>query len=171
MMEFSQVSALTVGGSAVEKITANGETLWGKKTASYTNLLPLAVEADGVTPYVGDSGEAGYKTGYRINSSRAEVAASGYCCTGFIPVGAEDVVRIRNIQKSTGGAGYVLFYQADLATAAGTAYESALYNTLSGSDYTFTPGSLTTVNQPAWMRIATGTMSASTIITVNEEIG
>lgn len=168
MIGFSAVKGVTIPEGIVKKIVSGAKVLW-EKVAAYTNLLPLAIAADG-TPY---NGGLGYKTGYRINSSRNEVAASGCCCTGFIPVTVNDTVRIQNIKKSAAGSGYVLFYEADMATGASLAYESSLYGTEVDGVYTFQPGEIAISAIPTtvrYMRISTGTIDDTTVITVNEEI-
>lgn len=52
---------------------------------TYINLITTAINRDG-TPYVGDYGEVGYRTGYRVKSDDSEVANSVTSCTGFIPI-------------------------------------------------------------------------------------
>lgn len=147
---------------------------------SYTNVLPQAVNADG-TPYVGTNGEKGYKTGYRINSSRNEVAAEGRCCTGFIAVKYTDTVRFKNISIPKDGSpnGYIHFYKSDKTPGAG----GPMYEVWSASEFidgvfTFIPGVVndtypTSSNakaELAYMRISTGIIDDTSIITINEEI-
>ena len=139
---------------------------------SYTNMLPQAINADG-TPYVGANGEKGYKPGYRLNSSAAEVASASNCCTGFIPAKNTDTIRFKNIAPGSSANGYIHFYDKNFALIGGKMYEfwtSELYE--------FTPASATDLNSQnanvgsamAYFRISSGTISADTIITVNEEI-
>lgn len=150
--------------------------------ASYTNVLPTAINADG-TPYVGTNGEKGYKTGHRINSSRVEKEAENRCCTGFIPVKNTDVVRVKNIYAPTDGNanGYIHFYGSDFTTSTGMAYEGNLgegWLIFNGEKtFEFTPseiGALTSglnaTDSTAYMRISTGLIDDTSIITVNEEI-
>lgn len=154
---------------------------------AYTNLLPLAINADG-TPYVGTNGEKGYKTGYRINSSRAEVQAAGRCCTGFIPVKYNDKVRVKNIYKPTDGNinGYVHFYGSDPSTGlpsttnTGMVYEGNASNSsylFTGDVVEFVPAEVASLvggtnakGSTAYMRISTGIINKNSIVTVNEEI-
>ena len=67
----------------------------------YTNMLTKAINSDG-TPYRGTNGEIGYKVGYRINSSNAEVPNDDYCVTGFIPLKAWDYVYLKNMNFVVG---------------------------------------------------------------------
>ena len=148
--------------------------------SSYKNLLPLAVQSDGKTPYVGDNVEKGYRPGYRLNSSRAEVQAAGRTCTGFIPVKYNDTVRLKNIKNPTDGNinGYVHFYGSDLKASTGMMYEQ-IWNSISVDGVaSFVPSQVADINSmnmnasraTAYMRISTGTIDNTTIITVNEEI-
>ena len=59
------------------------------KIVSYTNQVPISTDADG-NVYNG----TGYKDGYRINSSGAEAALSGFTATGFIPFTKGQTIRI-----------------------------------------------------------------------------
>ena len=73
---------------------------------SYTNVLPLAVSADGVSIYNADD-TPGYKANVRWStSSNAESSsnASGLYLTGFIPVNMGDVIRLKNITMNKANA-------------------------------------------------------------------
>ena len=59
------------------------------KIVSYTNQVLISTDADG-NVYNG----TGYKDGYRINSSGAEAALSGFTTTGFIPFTKGQTIRI-----------------------------------------------------------------------------
>jgi hypothetical protein len=84
---------------------------------TYTNVLPTAINADG-TEYVGDNGEDGYKVGYRLATATGlETTDSGYCCTGFIKVQQNDVIRIKGIATNSYGAGSLIFFQSDRLAA------------------------------------------------------
>lgn len=54
------------GGITDETIVTVNEEIKDEPVTPNTNLLPLAVNADG-TPFVGTNGEDGYKLGYRIS--------------------------------------------------------------------------------------------------------
>lgn len=141
---------------------------------SYTNLLPLAINADG-TPYVGENGEKGYKTGWRLNSRREEEQQQNRCCTGFIPVRNTDIVRLKNMSNDGINLnGAIYFYADDRATNVGIFYEPVL----DGSEFVFTPNDLKgfhSANMNAgsscrYMRISTHVVNDFSIVTVNEEI-
>lgn len=64
---------------------------------SYTNVLPLALAADGVSVYNADD-TPGYKADTRwSSSSNAEGSSTGTYITGWIPAKAGDVIRLKNI--------------------------------------------------------------------------
>lgn len=73
-------------------------TVTTDETPAYTDLVPTSVNQDG-TPY---NDGLGYKSGYRINSSGVEGARDGMYVTGYIPVAANDVIRIKNHGTQTG---------------------------------------------------------------------
>ena len=60
------------------------------------NMIPLSVNADG-TPFVGTNGEAGYKSGWRLNSAGGEIAQENLFCTGFMPVETGDTISLHNV--------------------------------------------------------------------------
>lgn len=63
------------------------------------NLLPLSINADG-TDFVGThaNGGDGYEYGYRVSRLTGELAATeNLYCTGFMPVTADELIRIINI--------------------------------------------------------------------------
>ena len=139
---------------------------------SYTNMIPLAVNTDG-TPFVGLNGEKGYKTGYRMNSSNAEVASADNCVTGYIPVKSGDVIRVKNTSKKTGN-GYYHWYNTSFAIYRSYYYEqtnNGVYNTKPDSNglITFTAPSDGTTTL-AYFRFTTGVIDDTSIITLNEEI-
>lgn len=147
---------------------------------AYTNVLPLAINADG-TPFIGENGEKGYKTGYRLNSSRNEVAADGRCCTGFIAVKYTDTVRFKRISlpDDSNPNGYCHFYRSDFTTkAGGPLYEEWDAENLVDGVFTFAlnaitgrfPSSVNASEDVAYMRISTGVIDDTSIITINEEI-
>lgn len=138
---------------------------------SYTNKLPLAINADG-TPYVGDNGEKGYRVGYRYSaSSAAEKAATGYDVLGFIPAKAGDIIRIANatqITASNDGSDYcsAYFFTSTFAKTTGTIsmITSAVYENGIAS------WTIPSYNDIAYFKITLKGVTADTIITVNEEI-
>ena len=162
MTDFSVVKDIIIPEGRVQQITS-GDTLLWKCGPDYTNLLSLATDAQG-DPY---NNGLGFKTGYRINSSRVEIEKEGMCCTGFMPVSANDVVRIKNITVAGTSGGYIMYFGSDRQTYHGfDAPSTTLINPENGV-YTFTTKNNTAI---AYMRISIGTIDETTIITANEEI-
>ena len=148
----------------------------------YTNILPLAVNADG-TPYVGNNGEKGYKTDTRLNSSKQEKAEAGMCCTGFIPVtpSSTAILRFKNITVRGKQGGYLYFFSADRSTGQGgnSTFQETLINSYDASTgvYSLTikqddSGDVSGLypNSTHYFRISIGDINENTIITWNEEI-
>lgn len=135
-------------------------------TLNFTNQLPLAINSDG-SDYVGENGEDGYKTGYRISSSGTEKAATGYECTGFIPAVAGDTVRIKNISIVSDNNNYCMayFFNGSFTKVSG-AISMNSDTTVENGIYTFTVPSY----DIGYFRVTLMGVSADTIITVNEEI-
>lgn len=156
----------------------------------YTNILPLAVNADG-TPYVGNNGEDGYKTGYRLNSSKAEVTQDGMCCTGFMPITTNGAwygtLRMKNITVDGTKGGYIYAYDSGRTTGRGS---SSVFATTLKNNYDANTGVYTLVignpnnadgvelddsgfmelDRASYLRISIGNINENTIITWNEEI-
>lgn len=76
---------------------------------SYTNQVPISTDANGQI-YNG----TGYKDGYRLNSSGAEVAAAGKSVTGFMPFVVGDKLHTRGIgwNNTAASSNYIAFYNA-----------------------------------------------------------
>lgn len=132
---------------------------------TYTNLLPLATN--------GASGEifngTGYKNGWRLNSSGVEKQQDGCGCTGFIPARVGQVIRIKNILSCTVGYGYIHYYTTGyekVYTSYGITASDFVLNANGVGSFTI-PSDKTEVTH---IRLSYGTMSADSIITVNEEI-
>lgn len=162
------------------------QTIVEGNAPTHTNILPLAVNTDG-SPYVGLNGEKGYKTDYRLNSSLAEVAQSGMCCTGYLPItpGATGVLRFKNITVSGTKGGYIYAYKSDFSSGVGanSAFETTLSNSYDATSgvYTITLGQtagtngvtiggFSGLNQAHYLRVSIGNINENTIITWNEEI-
>lgn len=110
-MNYANLKSLIIPEGTVNKITCGGVVLW-KKPASYTNLVPLSTEADGVTIY---NGGLGYKDRYRIRSGGAEAEQYFSTITGYIPYKKGDKIYIypHFIGENTSNA--VNFYDGSFA--------------------------------------------------------
>lgn len=143
-------------------------------TPSYTNLLPLSVNADG-SDYKGTNGEDGYKAGYKMSgSSGNESATTGAYCSGFIPVTYYDTVRIKNVVMSnTVSVNNLVFYDANKTRLMGYAGLAGSFTALvevDGDIHWFKPSMWDHVQNCAFFRFSCGGITDETIVTVNEEI-
>ena len=165
------ISITNITGNIV--ITAMAEE--SAATPSYTNLLPQAVDANGDL-YVGTNGEKGYKVGYKMSgSSGNESATAGAYCTGFIPVGHHENIRIKNVVIHTGeNTNNIVFYDANkVKVFAATNGSNNGFNVgvkIDGDVYTFNSGTFTDETNIAFFRFSCGGITEETIVTVNEEI-
>lgn len=135
-------------------------------TVSYTNQIPLSVNSDD-SEYVGDNGEDGYKTGYRVNSSGVEAAQDGMCCTGFIPYSGE-TIRLKNvtIASESGKTDYIAVYNPDKSFNQVVQLSVTLTDDGSG----VLTGISTAPSQNSWIRITCGVIDDTSILTLDEEI-
>ena len=93
--------------------------------ASRTDVLRQSVSSDG-TPY---NGGTGYKSGYRLNSSGKEAAASGVYCSGFIPMVSTYTIEFEGIElpaaSSAGNSNYTIhFYDSTFTRIAMNQYQA-----------------------------------------------
>ena len=151
-------------------ITANAVLA---STTSYTNMIPLSTTSWGGSEIY--NSPYGYKTNYRINSSYNEVAATGMCCTGYIPIGSGDIIRIKNVTVAGTQSAYLTFYGLDGA-GVGSLSQTILTN---GGSISYASCVVeddvivVTINTSATyitaMRLSIGVIDETSIITVNEE--
>lgn len=167
---------LYCGGTSLLRPEERYNMTYEKVSTTYTNLIPLAINADG-TPY---NGGQGWKTGYRLNSNGVETAMDGMEVTGFMPVKQGDVVYLKNLDWGLyePSRTYVWVYDSSFNKIA-----YAMRSDLPGrSDYVFdSDGRLvqitisdksfsTTPNNTAYMRLNCTDINKNSIITVNEPI-
>ena len=160
-----------------------------EEVVTYTNRLPLSVEADG-SPY---NGGQGWKTNTRLSSSGNEStsSATGLEVTGFIPFKKGDVIRFSGITMNANSEKhdkcYFNQYDADknvLKTWIVSAFNSAIS---SGHVLVDDLGNILQINtgtlgdenssasypiysNAAYFRISADEINANSIITINEEI-
>lgn len=152
----------------------------------FTNQIPRSINTDG-TLYIGTNGEAGYKTGYRLNSAGTETEASGVTVTGFIPVNDGDTVYFGNFRYKIGEPAsgdfkeWLVIYDSNfsviLAIPSGQ-FDIANFGYLV-SAYTVDEetGYLTSLtlydkynSGVSYIRVSAREFSRSTVVSVNEEI-
>ncbi len=176
MLEFAKMKAITIPEGSVKKITANGVTLW-EKSARFTNLLPMATNADRKTIYGGDYNGDGINDGYsqnrRLSSSGSDAARDGCCCTGYIPAKAGDVLRVKGILNAHGISTYIIAYDSSNTK---TNYKTTFVNgglwfPIGDSEtiYEATLSANAFGNNFNAIRIS-GVIDGNTIVTINQEI-
>lgn len=142
---------------------------------SYTNLLPLSVDADG-NDFVGvhENGGDGYEYGYKVSASSGNLKSSDAYVSGFIPLAdINDVVRIANIELSGSAAiNNIVFYDASKTLVYGTTgTEGAFTKLVKVEDgYIWFFAKSWTSSDIAFFRFSCGGITDETIVTVNEEI-
>lgn len=178
-MTFSDLKKLVIPEGEVNKITVGGVTIW----ENMKNWVKFSTEADGVTIY---NGGLGYKNGYRVRSGGAESENPDASCTGYIPLKAGDVVRMKgwNANLSSAANSITIFNASKEAIGQVVANFSPGYGIFSS---TYTEYAWSSVienptgvyawvapphNAIAFMRVTAHTLGdgSQMIITVNQEI-
>ena len=170
MIDFTNVKAITIPEGAVKKITrkSNGDVLW----KGQNGLLKEATEVDGITLY---NGGLGYKPGYRIRSTGAEVAQSGCCCTGFMPVGGNDIIYVKGIEMNASETyNAIAFYDFNKTKILQSAFGASGYGWCKFENgiwkFLVYQTTIDVYNNAKFFRFSCGKITDETIVTVNEEI-
>jgi len=139
---------------------------------SYTNVLPLALAADGESVYNG----IGYKSDTRwSSSSNAEQTYSGAYLTGFIAVEAGDVIRLKNITMENAATNMCMIHlfqsldDTNEGNVSNTNLESH-YSPVWGTDGNLSQFTIPSSSGYKYMRIQCGGIDETSIITINEPI-
>lgn len=163
---------LGITGEATATVSTGG---------SYTNRLPLSIDSSGAI-----YNTAGYKTGYRLNSSGVEkqITESYYdstvCVTGFIPCAAGDVIRLSGMvidPADTQAGSYNLvvydssFAKVNVATWGNVSGHASVTTDSDGHISAITLSGDFGANTVAYIRLSAKGITAASIVTVNEEIG
>jgi hypothetical protein len=143
---------------------------------SYTNVLPLALAADGESIYNAD-GTPGYKANTRWSSSgNSESASDGKYLTGWIPCKIGDTVYLKNVTMPKTDANVCLVHQFNNSFATAVQNSNPDYLTSSCNAVWDADGNLTQFTLPAntspttHIRIQCGGISEVSVITINEPI-
>lgn len=185
--ELKSVTA-TMGGTAVSvtngviniaSVTGNIViTAVAEAMASYTNLLPLSVDANG-NDYKGTNGEDGYKAGYKMSTSSGnESATTGAYCSGFMPItDVYSTIRIKNISlHASANVNNFTFYNASKTkigsgSANGVAGAFQASVKVENGIYRCNPATwVSAADGIAFFRFSCGGITDETIVTVDEEI-
>ena len=146
-------------GNVKIEVSGNGDN------TGPTNVLPLAINSDG-TPYVGDNGEKGYKTGYRVSSSGTEKTSEVNCCSGFISCKMGDTIRFKNAAPERSGYSVQYCFSASFQNLTVSKVDLSVVSSQNGI-YSFTIPDDSSI---AYVRLTLGTIDDTTIVTINEEI-
>lgn len=181
-MDLSIFKKLSIGNVELRELYIDGVLAW---KGGYKNWVRHSINTDG-SIY---NGGLGYKNGSRIRSGGAEGATTTGTHTGYIPVKANDVIRISGCEFSAGRSENAINISNSSFTNLGQMAMNSqwAYGSLEGTtygDYTKsvteeTPGVWKWVVPPASYNVAyirvsayksSGGDGASLIVTVNEEI-
>ena len=108
-----------------------------------------------------NTGEDGYKTGCRVNSSGVEAVQDGMCCTGYIEYTDGQIIRLKNVTVTGTKSPYLVQYNQDKTYFQVVALDTALPDdgtgVLTGSLSSFT----------GWIRITCGVIDDTSILTLD----
>ena len=118
------VYSADTGTVSITAVTGN-VVITAEAVVSRTDVLRQSVSSDG-TLY---NGGTGYKSGYRLNSSGKEAAASGVYCSGFIPMVSTQTIEFEGIAlpaaTSVGNSNYTIhFYDSTFTRIAKSQYQA-----------------------------------------------
>lgn len=142
---------------------------------SYTNVLPLATTNDGVTIYNG----TGYKENTRWSSSgnteNTGASYAGVYLTGYIPVTAGDVIRLKNVTmpNTNGNTCYIHMFKTLTDSNESNHNNASIASNYSGvwdDAGNLVEFTLPTTSGVKFIRIQCGGITADSIITINEPI-
>jgi hypothetical protein len=146
----------------------------GEEELPYTNQIPISTDKDGSV--------YGYSTNTYLSSSTGEVGTkNGYETTGFIPVKINDVVRFKNVGFSTNasetGSHRMMFYKADKTfigfqnvTTLQSNHETEFDASGNLTKFVVKVYGTYITSDTAYIRLCCDSITADSIITVNEEI-
>ena len=130
----------------------------GVDVTNYTNKIYTSITSDGSV-----YNWTGYKSGYRISTSSGnESAASSMTVTGFIPITSGKIVRVKDIDLTSGDSTYGI-YNSSFAKDS-TGYCNTLFSTADANGVRKWTATFT-----GYIRIS-GAFGDNPIITVDEEI-
>lgn len=147
------ISIPTVTGVIVIQIAA-------AEIPSYTNQIPISKDASG-NVFEG----TGYKEGYRLNSSGAETAMSGYVVTGFMPFALGQQILFDKFSGSESSNGGLCFYDSNHTFIASIRVNRLLVDSVltRGQALDYTPpasiydggsGTMKSIENAAYLRIS-----------------
>ena len=176
----TDITSIAYGNGNISIASVTGDiviTAVATKIVSYTNQVPISTDADG-NVFNG----TGYIDGYRINSSGATAALSGFTATGFIPFTKGQTIRIGGEGITYDKYGCLLmFYDLNktVITNAGISYAKignttyGTWTTEENSVFCLDPNDTypnTLSGNSGYIRISANGSGANLIVTLDEEI-
>jgi hypothetical protein len=139
------------------------------------NQIPISTDASGKV-LVGANGEKGYKPNTRISASSGEERSiDGIETTGFIPCKYNDIVYIKNVTVTSSTNENMAFYDSEKAFIAGY-YTKDFFGATTGALANGSPNKAVSdaltaeKDRLAYIRISANTISADSIVTINQPI-
>lgn len=174
------ITATAVSGGTISIAKITGDVVvTAVAVLSYTNVLPLSINADG-TPF--NNGQ-GWKHGYKLSAGTGqEDANSSYNVSGYIPVTQSDTFRIKNYGFASPATAYdnICFYDSSfsfLGAFTSSSKANPLSQFVTGGTLVACIATAATTNfsaekkaSIAYMRLSFDEINDSTIVTINEEI-
>lgn len=134
------------------------------------SIITSAIDSDGNAFNDG----AGYIANYRINSSGSQVSASGYCCTGYISVQNNDVIRLMNVKMENNSSTIIAAYDESFTyLTSGNVTNSACATDFVWGEDGYLQQFTMSKADVAYIRLSTpisGGISGDSIVTRNKEI-
>ena len=171
------ITATAVSGNNIniENATGNIVITAVAEEIVIVNQIPISTDANG-NLFVGTNNEAGYKTGYRLNSAGVEKAQSGIEVTGFIPCTYNDTMYMKNVSVTSGSTTETMcFYDSNHALVLMT-YTEYVFGGTSGEVVSKKVSEIAldavaeNKDKIAFIRISAQDINANSIITINQPI-
>ena len=158
-----KIHVLRIGRGESREITMTNVT------ASYTNVLPLALAADGTSIYNAED-TPGYKANTRWSqSSQADQDREGTYITGWIPVSFGDVIRLRNMDTKSDSL-TILYSNAPGSTSGSSSFDNIMNTWCGVADESGNLIQFEMRDETPYIRIMCGYIGSDSIITINEPI-
>lgn len=124
----TDITSSAVTGNSVSVPSVTGDIVVTAAASEILNLVPSSTDSEG-----GIYNGTGYKDGYRLNSSGAEAALSGFAVTGFIPFTKGQTIRVGGSGITFSEYGSMLYFYDGSKTA--VAQTGIDYNQIGKSEY------------------------------------
>ena len=160
-----KIHVVRVGRGTGREITVT------KNIITYTNILPTALAADGVSIYNADD-TPGYKANTKWSQSgQSEGTQNGTYLTGWIPVKKGDVIYLRNVNMLSSASNTTVLWSKVIGSTSGSSSGTNLVNSNKGVlDADGNVIQFEVVGDYTFMRFTCAGLTADSIVTKNEPI-